>query len=319
MKRSVAIVGGGIAGVCLSYFLSEKGADVTLFDPQGIAGGASGVSTGLLHPFPGKKALRSQDADLGMAATFELIEIVERELGIEVAKRTGIFRPAVFDHQKENFSLRALQDEDAIWCEKSPFGEGIWIEKGATVFTEAFLKGLFTLSQRKGAKLIYEKVACLEELSSYDKVILAMGEKTLEFPLCKNLPLKVTKGQTLLCEWKEPLAFSLVSMGHISPTQNPRLSQVGSTYEHGFLDLLPDPKVALSLIEKVAHFYPDAKNLKVEEIRSGARISPIAGYLPLIEKVGKNTWVFTGLGSRGMLYAALYARKLSQKIEQEAV
>ena len=36
-KKSVAIVGGGIAGITTAYFLARKDYKVRLFDPDGIA------------------------------------------------------------------------------------------------------------------------------------------------------------------------------------------------------------------------------------------------------------------------------------------
>jgi hypothetical protein len=60
----------------------------------------------------------------------------------------------------------------------------------------------------------------------------------------------------------------------------------------------------------VALFYPPARDFKIEEIRWGTRISPKVGYQPIIEKIGPKTWVFTGLGSRGLLYHSMLAKSL---------
>jgi glycine/D-amino acid oxidase-like deaminating enzyme len=48
----VAVIGGGIVGCALAAFLAEGGADVTLYEREAIAAGASGRNSGVLqHPF----------------------------------------------------------------------------------------------------------------------------------------------------------------------------------------------------------------------------------------------------------------------------
>jgi glycine/D-amino acid oxidase-like deaminating enzyme len=305
----VAIIGAGMAGLSACWHLLSLGAEVTLFDSKGIGGGASGVSTGLLYPFPGLSALRSLSSDLGMKATEELLQVAERALKRKVAERTGIFRPAVTDRQKKDFSYRAEQDSDAIWQDHSVFGPGIWIPKGITVYSRTYLAGLWEACS--GAHLINEKITSLTQLEAYDKIVVTAGFETAQFDECRHLPLKPTKGQVLICRWPEPLDFSLVSQGHIALTENRDFCQIGSTYERAFDDLNPDPAKALELKEKVACFYPLAREFEVVEIRAAVRISPINGYLPIIAKVNDKTWAFTGLGSRGLLYHALFGKELA--------
>ena len=112
----IAIVGAGLAGLSVCWHLCQyTGIQPTLFDHRGIGGGASGVSTGLLHPFPGRRALRSWEAAEGMCATKQLISVAATAAGRPVAEETGIFRPAITEQQVRDFSLRAREDTDAEW------------------------------------------------------------------------------------------------------------------------------------------------------------------------------------------------------------
>ncbi len=63
----IAIIGAGFAGLAGAYYLSEH-FQVTLFDLKGIGGGASGISSGLLHPYPGEKGRRSWHAARGFGS-----------------------------------------------------------------------------------------------------------------------------------------------------------------------------------------------------------------------------------------------------------
>ena len=306
----VAIIGAGLAGLAVCWHLSRSlGIQTVLFDSRGIGGGASGVSTGLLHPFAGSQALRSWGSHEGMAATESLLNVAEEAIGGRVAEKTGIFRPAITKEQKRDF----IQSE-ASWIEHPEFGEGLWIPEGITVYSRRYLQGLWQSCASSNATFIQETISSLDALSEFDQVVLTTGFETLQFDLCRHFHLNLTKGQMLVCRWQERLPHSLVSQGHITPTEDPSLCQIGSTYERQYSHLDPDPQIACELKEKIAKFYPPARDLEVVEVRSGVRISRPHGYRPLIEKVDAKTWVFTGLGSRGLLYHAWLGSKLSQAI-----
>lgn len=307
----IAVAGAGLAGLGALWHLTQfPHIEAVLFDPQGIGGGASGVSTGLLHPFPGKKALRSWSSREGMEKTFGLLAIAEKALGRPVFERSGIFRPAISDQQKRDFRLRAEEDEEAFWREDPP---GLWIPGAATVYSRLYLEGLWKACAEKGAVFRKEKIESLH-LDDFDLLILALGGDALGFEHCGNLPLKATKGQTLLCRWPEKLPCSLVSEGHITPTEDPGFCQIGSTYEREFSSLEPVPEKALGLLEKAARFHPPARHFEVAEIRAGVRISRPQGYRPICAKIAPKAWVFTGLGSRGLLYHAWIGNALAEAV-----
>ena len=276
----VAVVGAGYAGLAVVWNLLQKNCDVTVFDE---GSGASHVSSGLLHKSPGKKAIPCDQADEGMAAALELLKIASQDL--PVFEQNGIMRYAINEEQRSLFG-----------------GPTFWNPEGITVYSRRYLQELKKVCRK--ATFIDGRIENLDELKDHDAIILTVGSATKQFA---DLPLKTTIGQCLVCRWPERLPYSLLAQGHITPTEDSAFCQVGSTYEH---TPEPDPQKALALIDKIAVYYPPAKEFKIEEIRSGVRIAPKIGYSPLIQKIAPKTWVFTGLGSRGLLYHALYAKSL---------
>src|SRR3990172_76055 len=97
----VAVVGAGLAGLGAAYFLTELGAEVTVFDAQGIGAGASGVCSGLLHRYPGISALPSRESSAALVHAHELIALAETEAGTPLAAREGILRRPINEEQKE--------------------------------------------------------------------------------------------------------------------------------------------------------------------------------------------------------------------------
>jgi len=322
--KQLAIVGAGFAGLAVAYhwLRSQKGS-VTIFDPNGIGGGASGISTGLLHPFPGRQALRSWRAEEGMAATGELIEVAERALGRAVCERSGVLRLVADGAQERMFRERAQEDRDAVWWEPAQVVgmvpgaapvSGLWIPGGITVYSALYLEGLWHACKELGARLEKTRVRSLQELNTYHHIVLATGSETLHFPECNHLPLEQVKGQTLLCRWPHKLPCSLAANGHITPTEDQNLCQIGSTYEKPVFSPHPDPDMISQLLEKAALFYPPARHFPVVEQRAAIRMAVKHNqYRPLVQPVTANAWVFTGLGSRGLLYHALLGRELAAK------
>ncbi len=309
----IAVIGAGLAGLAVSWYLSQNPAtNVTLFDAKGIGEGSSGVSTGLLHPFVGRRAVRSWRAAEGMEETESLISISERAMQRPVAEKTGIFRPAITEQQTKDF-----RKSEADWIEHPRFGPGLWIANGITLYSRLYLRGLWKACTASGVQWAQEKITSLDILDSFDRVVLTTGFETMDFDLCKELPLEATKGQTLICRWPERLPFSLVSQGHITPTENPDLCQIGSTYERAYTNLEPDLSIASRLKEQAAQFYPPARDFEIVEIRAGVRISRPKGYRPIAKKMNEKTWIFTGLGSRGMLYHGLIGKALAQAIVED--
>ncbi|MBI3509004.1 MAG: FAD-binding oxidoreductase [Chlamydiia bacterium] len=310
----IAVIGAGLAGLAVSWHLLQKpGYSVDLFDPLGISGGASRSSSGLLHPLHGRHALPSWRGEEGMAATRALVDVAERASGKIVASRSGILRLAVTEEQRKNFAQRGEWWEIDEVKKRLPLAApipGLWIAHGMTIYTSLYLQGLWSACQAKGAKLVLEKVTSLHPLDSYDGAVLATGFETMQFSECAHLPLKKTAGQALLCRWEEPLPFSLLSHGHIALTEDPTICRIGATYEHG---ASLSENVVQELKEKVSLFYPPAQDFEVLEVQSGVRMSPKEGARPIVEQIKERIWVFTGLGSRGMLYHALLGKELAER------
>lgn len=315
----IAVVGAGYGGLSVSWHLLEHpNVKVTLIDAIGIGGGASGASTGLLHPYPAKKGNRSARADEAMRETALLIQAAETASGHSVASHSGIVRFAMNEEQKKAFQQPF---PDAELLEEETIGRrfpdvmakmGLWIPQGKTVFSGPYLKGLWLACEQKGALMEQRRIENLDELSLFDAAVLSNGADLARFELAADLPLNPRHGQALICRWPEGFEkppCSLIGHGHLSLTEDPALCLLGSTYEKGF-----DPEKALALREQIGAFYPPARDFEIVGIRSGVRMAPKQGYLPLTVQIAPSLWVFTGLGSRGLLYHGLYGKELAEKI-----
>lgn len=88
----------------------------------------------------------------------------------------------------------------------------------------------------------------------------------------------------------------------------------GSTFEKSFTSDLPDLNTAVAEIQpKVSALYPALKPEMIVDCRAGVRATT-SNHLPLLYKINAKTWAITGMGSKGLLYHALFAEELATKI-----
>ena len=120
--RRIAIVGAGFAGVATAYHVFRRVADahaeatadgktiqpvrVTLIDEKGVAGGASGVAAGLLHPYTPRGKIIWRGVE-GVAATLELVRAAENAERVMEATATTTERDGdAFTHMRPTVSPR---------------------------------------------------------------------------------------------------------------------------------------------------------------------------------------------------------------------
>ncbi len=304
----IAVVGAGFSGLALSYHLLLKGAFVDLYDEQGVGAGASGVSSGLLHPYVGEQVRRSQNADAAMEETRKLLSIASEYCKDPVFDCSGIVRRVTpkqrdtfLKHQEEYLDVEVMSDEL------------VKIHSGIVVHSSSYLKGLYQACIEKGLNLILKKIDSTCELQTYDAFILAIGAGIFSFPGLEHLVLSAIRGQTLLCKWPlPPLKEALLGKGHIVPLPGGDKVHLGATYERGVETTLPCMETALRLLTpQAAVLAPEWKEIEALECRAGIRVVRPAHAVPWVYKMSEKGFALTAMGSRGLLYHAYYGKMLA--------
>ena len=311
----IAIIGAGFSGLSAAWhLLCLKDCEVVLFDSKGIGGGASGVAAGLLHPYVGEEGKRSDLATEGIAATKELVKVAETALGKKVASHNGILRHIQEEEKNQLFLSHCQEFKDV-----TSLGEGIFcIESGLTIDCPQYLEGLWLAVAGKGAKLILREVWELGELAGFDHIIVAAGAGVRRFPELRKLCIRVIKGQVLHCripETEPTLEKSAIGKGYVAISQAPRMCYIGSTYERGVIDEIPDVAKAKSLLfPKIGLFFPSVENVEIVDCKAALRVIRSGHYFPIVERIKDHLWVFTAMGSRGLLYHAYLGKLLAEAL-----
>ncbi|MGR3911873.1 MAG: FAD-dependent oxidoreductase [Candidatus Rhabdochlamydia sp.] len=287
MKR-IAVVGSGLAGLSAAYALSSL-CKVVIFDHKGVGGGASGIAAGLLHPYAGKKGLLSWESKEALMKAKALIDQAEKALGVPTAHRGGILR--------EGLITSPLSDVISLGENKH------LITSGWTVFSSLYLQGLWRLCEQNGVDFEPKEITSLRDVQQFDGCVIAVGAGIRFFKEFEGLNLGFVKGQLLTCHFPTILERSISSTIYTALSQNPYECHIGATYERDFIHEEPCLETATRLLKPS---YP------IIECRSGIRVTNRAHYFPILHQIGKFQYVITALGSRGLLYHALFADKLKE-------
>lgn len=326
----IAIIGAGFAGLASAWHILQLDpeSEITIFDMHGAAGEASGIAAGLLHCYNGLHAKLNRFGKEGFDETVKLLEISEKALGEKVFASSGMLRVALVKSQEEDYFTSSQKNSDLQFlttdeCQQmepllEPF-TGLFIKNAKIVYTKRYLEGLFLACKNLGATLQRVKIQSLEELNAFDHIVVTAGSKTCLLPELKSLNLSLVKGQLLNLEWPKdlpPLKQPLNSHCYLLMSEDNKSCIAGATFERNFSSDLGDKEVAeKEIMPKILKLIPALENAKIISCKSGIRVST-KDHLPLIQSISPKVTVFTGLGSKGLLYHAFYAKKLAQVISQ---
>jgi glycine/D-amino acid oxidase-like deaminating enzyme len=143
-------------------------------------------------------------------------------------------------------------------------------------------------------------------------IVLALGAGYVHVPELAALLLNRVKGQAVTVA--RPAALpdlpALAGRGYVAPLGG-RLV-LGSSFEHTFDHAGPDPAQSRSIIDKVSQMLPLLSEADILAEQAGIRVTVPGTRLPMVGPLPgyRRVWVFTGLGSKGLMTAPLLSARL---------
>jgi glycine oxidase len=328
----VVILGAGLAGACAALRLSES-RSVLVVDRGDVASGASGAGAGLVNPMMARKARPVWRCREALDALELLLDESDAR---DLFRQTGVLRPAIDQKQAEHFRVSASENRDlAEWLEPqlatvrcpqaaSPFG-ALWVHRGGSVSIPGFVRACLRKVVDRGGRIetgrpvheIHERADGVVIVSGQsrwhaERALLCLGADHNMLAGIPEAPLHRIKGQTAVVETPPELeSIPCLSSGVYVVPGNRRLT-VGSSFEHAFTDLRPDPSQTEKILSKATRVLPGIAPARLLEERAGVRATVPVTRLPIIGPIPakRRTWMFNGLGSKGLLLAPLLARGL---------
>lgn len=334
IPKKIAIIGGGIAGTCLSYSLSQRGCDVTIFEKNDIASGGSGNIRGLCNPkFTAQRGIESDFYAPAFALAHRLFRDLSRhnDIGFTPCGCLHLFT----DEQKER-RLRGFQEnwgwhgDHAIVLEKDEASRiaGIELSHAALYLPDAAMvspqKVTSILGQTAKIHRMDVKTICRQdkgwdiEGENYDVVILACGWDVVTFGQTAALPLQKVRGQITRIKMSQEyqnLKTNLCYGGYASHPFDGE-AVIGSTFQHWIDDDTLRPEDDRDNIKKLQSVAPQiAEGLEIIGARASFRCAS-KDRMPIIGEVTghDDLYLSTAHGSHGILSSIMGAEILSARI-----
>ena len=352
MKASseVVVVGGGVAGCAVAYYLALAGVKVTIVEREGIGSQASGFSAGGLNPLEGS-GIPGPLRAMAMASFHmhrDLRGTLKCETGIDYEWRIVSLVRAVFDETE----LPELQDTHYVFSEAEGF-EATWLKReellkleprvAADVLSGVWARGnasldsyKYTLALGKAAKKLGTEVrsgvvrgletsggkvttVLLEDGPlACDQVVLAMGpwSRTAEAWLDIYIPIDPLKGEILRIELPGgPLSNDMSGGGGSLYAKPDGLVWCGATEEWRGYDRGTSESARRRIESGAARLLPEAAHARL--VLHTACLRPITpDFLPIIGRAPgwDNVYLATGAGKKGILLSPVMGKAVADLI-----
>ena len=331
MKVDCIIVGQGVSGSFLSWYLIKAGKKVVVIDGSQPYS-ASKVASGVINPVTGRRIVSTWMIETLLPFALEAYTEFGKNLGASIISQKNIldFHPTpqmklAFDKRQpvESKYLRYPENEKQYkQYFDYPFGAGE-INTCYLIDLNLLLSGWRNKLKEQGNLL--EEVFDVNELSfsdtrfvrykniSAEKTIFCDGTKGFDSPYFNLLPYAKNKGEVVIVEIKGLPRTNIYKHGlSLVPWKND-LWWVGSTYEWNFKDLLPSVAFRKNVEQLLRHWIKlpfEIVDHIASERPANLERRPFVGFHPKYLNIG----ILNGMGTKGCSLAPYFAHQLVQNI-----
>jgi glycine/D-amino acid oxidase-like deaminating enzyme len=326
MQIEYLVVGQGICGTWLSYFLNkEKKSFLVIDDNQ--PNSSSRIAAGIINPVTGRRIVKTWMID-------ELIPFIEtayseigNDLGVTVLSPKTIIdffptpqmREAFLERHKEEAFLQTTTNKTEFRNNFNyEFGFGkispsfvVHLESLLPAWRNHLIKSnqiaeeCFDFSQ---LKILAGKIQYKEFVA--EKIIFCDGISSLDNPLFARLPFAFNKGEMLLIESDGISPDHIYKKGIIlAPMQPKNVFWAGTNYIWNYNDNLPTKEFR----EKTEQLLKEWLKVPFKTLDHRASVRPAnVERRPFIgmHPAHKNVGILNGMGSKGCSLAPFFAKQL---------
>jgi glycine/D-amino acid oxidase-like deaminating enzyme len=327
MNVDVLVIGQGISGTCLSYFLEKENIPFHIIDDAN-SNAPSRVAAGIINPVTGRRIVRTWMIEELLEFCLEFYTTLGDELKIKAISPKQIIDFFPSPQMKLAFEDRFKEGETYLQkpLDENSFHQHFNYDFGFGIVSPSYSVHLQTLLPAWRNKLIkqnqlLEDAFDIPQLKVEDdavyykditakKIIFCDGVQSYQNNFFNKLPFAPNKGEMLIVEIPELSSDYFYKKGMVlAPLSEPGLFWLGSNYLWEFQHENPTKE-----------FYNQAEQLlqswlklpfKILEHQASVRPAtierrPFVGFHPKYSSVG----ILNGMGTKGCSLAPYFAKQL---------
>ncbi len=329
-KVDYLLVGQGIAGTMLSFFLQQAGKTVLVMD-EGKANSASRVAAGIINPVSGRRFEPAWMYDTIYPFAKATYHQMGALLGEDVFTERDIWMVFPSEQMQQAFKTKTAgvhpspyttdpqEDRFAGWLQQP---HGAAIVKGATLqlrtLLPAYRQYLLATRSLLEQRLDYRLLEVTDNEVIYqgvkaDKIIFCDGVATTNNPWFEKLTFLPNKGEVLLVKIPGLITADIIKKGITLVPQEPEIFWAGSSFVWDYADDHPTAAQGAKLEESLRQLLMVPYEIldQLAAVRpSGNDRRPMIGMHPQQTAIG----IFNGLGTKGCSLAPFMAHHFVQHL-----
>src|SRR5215203_2847854 len=331
MQTDILIVGQGICGTMLSWFLHKAGKSFFVIDDNN-ANTPSKVAAGIINPVTGRRFVYSWMIDTIMPFAAETYHNIGKFLDQKLIEQKDIIDFFPSPQMLNAFATRLTENDTYLhsYPDQNYFNQFFNHDFGCGKISPAYIADisglLFNWRQYLSEKkllleehfdpnlLSIEKDSINYQNITASKIIFCDGMNSANVPFFSALPFSPSKGEMVIIESEDLSNQHIFKKGlMLAPLFQKNLFWVGSSYQWEYQhanhtkDFYEQTKILLNQWLKVPY--------KIIDHKAALRPStlerrPFVGFHPQYDSVG----ILNGMGTKGTSLAPFFANQLAQNI-----
>lgn len=331
MQVDYLIIGQGICGTMLSWFLHEEGKTFLVIDDNN-ENASSKIAAGVINPVTGRRYAYTWMIDEIMPYAVQCYEKIGNQFSTQF-----VFQKKIIDFfpspQMRNAFIDRLEENDTYLCSypnqnhfNSYFNYDFGCGEIAPAYTVHFQillsswrKKLQELNSLKQEKFDINELKVEKEFVTYQnitaqKIIFCDGTDGVNNRWFQLLPYAPNKGEALIIECDELTSDHIFKKSlALVPLQQQNLYWIGSNYQWEFENDQPSQQFFQHATSVLNTWLK--KSYKVLSHKAAVRPAtlerrPFVGFHPQFPNVG----ILNGMGTKGASLAPFFANQLTQHL-----
>lgn len=329
----ILIVGHGICGAWLAYFLEKAGISYEVIDNDSKKS-ASRIASGIINPVTGRRLVKTWLIDTLLPFCREVYTVASKETGTELVRELPLIDFHSNFQRQQAFSQRIGEGESYLSALSDNFDTdtyftnsmGYGTVKGCMLvhmrlFIEARKKKLLSGNQ---LRLESYEAAALKVVGnhieyrgkSYRKIIFCDGADGFTHTWFSSLPFAACKGEVLWMNIPGLPPDKIYKKGITIVPWDKEIFWVGSSYEWSFNE--PGPTRAFH--DRCVQQMKEWLKIPFEVVDHQAAIRPatferrpFVGFHPRKTQIG----ILNGMGTKGCSLAPFFAKALTENLKDQ--